>query len=438
MSDDKSAERITDVIATTLNCFDNAIDKLVSQTYDGAAVMAGTLIGVQSRLKSKGFTHAHFIHCYAYKLNLVLSKSAEKVTGVKMFFSHLRSFSKFTSSSTKRKSVFRQFDISILSLCETRWCYRTRTVSSVKMLHGNLKNALQSILDNSEKWDEDTLCQADNLLAKLNDFTFMLFVNCFQDILSQAGKLFDILQCKQLDLKRGQTKINDFISNVEEYRNDEHYQNILRETAVVTEQENVTAPPAKRARGVQIDYKRTYFEIIDHILMSLRERFADIQEHTFFELLDVDKFEQFSGSFPMQHVDALQNKYSNIFDCKSLVSELKYMYIDSDFRKCKSVNSILELIYKLEFISALPEATKLIQLLLTIPLTSVANERRFSTLNRIRSYLRTSMTHERLSSLARISIEKSILNELDNKNELHNRILHEFAIKPKRPEFMYK
>ena len=48
--------------------------------------MVWTLSGVQSRLKSKGFTHAHFIHCHAYKLNFVLSKSAEKVTGVKMFF----------------------------------------------------------------------------------------------------------------------------------------------------------------------------------------------------------------------------------------------------------------------------------------------------------------------------------------------------------------
>jgi len=51
----KSAERMTDVIVTTLNCFNNATNKLVSQTYDGAAVMAGTLSGVQSRLKSKGF-----------------------------------------------------------------------------------------------------------------------------------------------------------------------------------------------------------------------------------------------------------------------------------------------------------------------------------------------------------------------------------------------
>ena len=87
------------------------------------------------------------------------------------------------------------------------------------------------------------------------------------------------------------------------------------------------------------------------------------------------------------------------------------------------------LIYKFEFTSALPEAAKLIQLLLTIPLTSVANERSFSTLNRIRSYLRVTM---RFSSLARISIEKSMLNELDNKKEPHDRIFHEFAIKPRR------
>ena len=307
------------------------------------------------------------------------------------------------------------------------------------MLHGNLKNALQSILDNSEKWDEDTLCQADNLLAKLNDFTFMFFTNCFQNILFQAGKLFEILQCKQLDIKRGQTKTNDFISSVEGYRNDEHYQSILRETAFVTELENdAVLPPAKRVRGAQINYKQNYFEILDHILMSLRERFADMQEYAFIELLDADKFEQFSRSFPMQHVDALRNRYSHIFDCKSLVNELKYMYIDGDFKKCKSVNSILELIYKLELTSALLEATKLIQLLLTIPLTSVSNERSYSTLNRIRSYLRTTMTLERLSSLALISMEKSVLNELDRKKELHDKILHEFAIKPRRLEFMFK
>ncbi|XP_076039311.1 uncharacterized protein LOC143024397 [Oratosquilla oratoria] len=274
--------------------------KLVSQTYDGAAVMAGTLNGIQSKLRDKGFKHPHFIHCYAHKLNLVLSKSAEK-----------------------------------------------------------------------------------------------------------AGKLFDI---KLLDIKYGQSKLNDFIHCVEGYRKDEHYENILRDTATVVEQADEFDPPPRKKS----------------------------EEYAFFELLDVNKFEEFANSFPMQHMDCLKNKYPGIFECKSLVNELKYMYIDSDFKKCKSINTILELLYKLELTSAMPESIKPIKLLLTIPLTSVANERSFSTLDRIRSYLRSTMSQERLSSLARISIEKSILNDLDNKKELHDRILQEFAIKPRRLEFMYK
>ena len=104
--------------------------------------MAGRLNGVQSNLRAKGFNNAHFIHCYAHKLNLVLSRSAETVNGVKIFFSHVRAFSKFTSSSTKRKLHFEKHEVSIPSLCDTRWCYRTRTVSAIKTLYPKIKKAL--------------------------------------------------------------------------------------------------------------------------------------------------------------------------------------------------------------------------------------------------------------------------------------------------------
>ena len=36
-------------------------------------------------------------------------------------------------------------------------------------------NALEDILDHGEIWDEATLSETDNLLSKLNDFTFMFF-----------------------------------------------------------------------------------------------------------------------------------------------------------------------------------------------------------------------------------------------------------------------
>ena len=86
VSDDKSATRLADVIENSLNSFDDVKSKLVCQIYDGAAVMADERNGVQIKLRERGFKYANFIHCYAHKLNLVLSKSTEKVDGVKIFF----------------------------------------------------------------------------------------------------------------------------------------------------------------------------------------------------------------------------------------------------------------------------------------------------------------------------------------------------------------
>ena len=114
------------------------------------------------------------------------------------------------------------------------------------------------------------------------------------------------------------------------------------------------------------------------------------------------------------------------------------MYADNDFKSCKSINSVLELTYKLKLTLPTPEATTLIHELLTIFLTSMTNERSFLTLDKIHLYLRSTMTQKKLSSLASIFIEKSFLNELKSKKELHGKILHKFAIKQKRLEFMYK
>lgn len=43
-------------------------DKMISQSYDGAAVMSGQISGVQKLIKDK-YKNAHFIHCYVHQLN---------------------------------------------------------------------------------------------------------------------------------------------------------------------------------------------------------------------------------------------------------------------------------------------------------------------------------------------------------------------------------
>ncbi|ERL87673.1 hypothetical protein D910_05063 [Dendroctonus ponderosae] len=53
----------------------NSPNKLISQSYDGASVMSGQHAGVQALIK-KQYPCAHYVHCYAHPLNLVISKAA--------------------------------------------------------------------------------------------------------------------------------------------------------------------------------------------------------------------------------------------------------------------------------------------------------------------------------------------------------------------------
>ena len=62
------------------------------------------------------------------------------------------------------------------------------------------------------------------------------------------------------------------------------------------------------------------------------------------------------------------------------------------------------------------------RILLTVPVTVASAERSFSKLKLLKSYLRTSMTQDRLNGLAILSIERTMLGSVD-----YEKIIHDFA-----------
>ena len=63
----------------------NLESKLTAQAYDGAAVMRGSINGVQVQMK-KFFPHAYYVHCHAHQLNLIIKKVAYCNKRLKLFF----------------------------------------------------------------------------------------------------------------------------------------------------------------------------------------------------------------------------------------------------------------------------------------------------------------------------------------------------------------
>jgi hypothetical protein len=79
------------------------------------------------------------------------------------------------------------------------------------------------------------------------------------------------------------------------------------------------------------------------------------------------------------------------------------------------------------------EIKKVIERVLVIPVSSTSAERSFSTMKRIKTYLRTSMSTTRLHNLVLISIERELSFELIQDS---TKIVDEFAkLKNRRLQF---
>ena len=79
------AEGLTKHIFDILEKFQLDPQWIIAQCYDGASVMSGHLSEVQSRVKEVA-PHAHYVHCYAHTLNLVLVDSVKILSSATEFF----------------------------------------------------------------------------------------------------------------------------------------------------------------------------------------------------------------------------------------------------------------------------------------------------------------------------------------------------------------
>lgn len=101
-------------------------------------------------------------------------------------------------------------------------------------------------------------------------------------------------------------------------------------------------------------------------------------------------------------------------DAEDLKMEVKAAI--SAFPTYASPHEMLDHIYKENILDIYPNLSTALRLLLTLSVTVASGERSFSALKLIKTYLRTSMSQERLSSLAVLSIEHEVRKTLDTES----------------------
>lgn len=73
--------------------------KLIAQAYDRAAVMRGTLVGVQHKI-TDFFRNYHYVHCYVHQLNFIIQQVTSHIPRVSISFQTLVDFLYRSSKQT--------------------------------------------------------------------------------------------------------------------------------------------------------------------------------------------------------------------------------------------------------------------------------------------------------------------------------------------------
>lgn len=110
----------------------------------------------------------------------------------------------------------------------------------------------------------------------------------------------------------------------------------------------------------------------------------------------------------------------------------------ADFRNISGAAHLVSFISKNELESVFEEVTKLAKIVVTIPMTTSEAERCFSTLKRIKTFLRPTMKEDRLTALAinMISIKKEMISKTPGFLDI---VIDEFCSrKERRVDFQYR
>lgn len=429
---------LTSTLKNVLICNGLQISKCHGQAYDGASNMSGHLNGVAARIQ-KEQPKAHYVHCVAHSLNLCLQDCGQNCITIREALTVTTELASIIRASPKRLGQFRhlQEELSpglpgLKPLCPTRWTVRTEAIHAVIMNYSVLCNELEKI---GEEACGEASRKSLGILAIMEKFTTFFGLKLSFLIFSAMEQLSKTLQYKDINAQEVSSAVNAAKRFLERQRDDSafksFYSSVIQEARELTEEPVL---PRQRRIPRRVDdgapnhhfqspedfFRKQYYEALDLLVSEITQRFNQpafsvLQE---MERMIIDscngKTHVMSSNFEVLYADCLE-----IPKLKSQLSLLPDVLKtgNTDYKmgikKVTTLSTVCQLFETCKFSKTmLNEVHKVLQLYLTIPLSSATAERAFSTLRRLKSYLRSTMTQKRLNHVVLLNTHKEHLDKI--------------------------
>ena len=316
---------------------------------------------------------------------------------------------------------------SLRVLCQTRWTVRHTALDSI------LRNykVLQSALEQIQLGCDEYAAKAHGLLTQMEKFETFFALKLASLVYSAAEQLSSNLQSVDITVQEALNGARLLIHHLKVLRDDNHfncfYDSVCQESASLTEEPCL---PRQRKLPRRFDdgsaahqyenpksrYRHLYFEVLELAAGEVDRRFDHEDLHTMKEIKllllnagngeNLDSFHPLVSSFLQNDFD-LNRLKTHLSPVKDMINEANTGSVP--VRRVTNVRTISEAmntsqIYK----TMLSEVYKLLKLYITFPVTTASSERSFSSLRRIKTFLRSSMTECRLNNLFLLYVYKSL------------------------------
>ena len=292
----------------------------------------------------------------------------------------------------------------------TRWIERHDSVIVFLQLYHLVIAALEEV---SSWQDRGSSTNAQQLSISVQQSQFLVALFCLNKVYNFKSDLSKALQSKSMNL----VECVELATNVQEELEDMRenallvFSEMYQEIQVVASQIDLElkkprlVPSQRNRSNVQSETVEDYYRVsvfiplIDCFICELKARFENHKSiwQGFYSLLSKETAINGSTVVQIKNIKDLANFYSNDIDKdqSGVEAELKLWFrhlskLDTRPHECNS--SIFFSIYKL------------LKILVTMPVTTCTSERSFSTLRRLKTYLRNSIGAERLNGLALLNI----------------------------------
>jgi len=299
-------------------------------------------------------------------------------------------------------------------------------IKSLKSAKANYKQLMQFFFDRSEdeEVDSSVSAKASGFLDYMESFECIFYLTMMIEIFDRIEILNKELQKSSLCVIESYEKITA-VTDVFLASRDTKFNQIWQKSVDAAIEFEIDEPDFAHQRKVrhlrsnapkdtncttpEQYYLKSYLKVFDQLILSLKSRY-DNDAAVFFKSLENFALGKASD------LEKIVQFYQHDFNKERLLSDrdMFLQLLKRQKEKAKSLSDVVTILQKYEWMGGLvPEFLRFVQLLIVIPGSSCTNERSFSALRRLKTYLRSTMSQDRLNSIAILHTYADLTEKLD-------------------------